>query len=79
MSHSHHAWHYAAAAYAVLGRKDEAISVLRDAAAAGLPNYLLFRDDPHFSDLQADPGMNGLLAELELGWEGYRREFGRAS
>ena len=78
VSHSHHAWHYAAAAYAVLGKKDEAILVLRDAAAAGLPNYLLFRDDPHFSEPHVEPDMAELLAELRRDWGGYRRDFGRA-
>jgi predicted Zn-dependent protease len=45
--HTHHMWHTAAATYALLGKSDRALSLLERAAAFGLPNYTLFRDDPH--------------------------------
>ena len=78
VSHSHHAWHYAAAAYALLGRRRESIEKLRDAAASGLPNYPMFRDDPHLASLHAEPDMVNLLADLEREWNGYKQDFGRA-
>lgn len=79
VSHHHHAWHYAAAACALLERPSEAIGKLRDAAGAGLPNFPTFRDDPHFVGLRAEPDMANLLADLEREWRGYRQDFGRSS
>lgn len=76
VSHSHHAWHYAAAAHAVLGEHGEAIDLLKDAVAAGLPNYSLFRDDPHLDGLREESEMIALLSELERERDGYRTEFG---
>ncbi len=78
VSHSHHAWHYAAAAYAVLHEHSKAIALLRDSADAGLPNYPLFRDDPHLNALRTDSDMTTLLADLQREWTGYRAEFGHA-
>jgi TolB-like protein/Tfp pilus assembly protein PilF len=63
--HTHHMWHTAAAAYAVLGKNQRALSLLERAAAFGLPNYTLFRDDPHFRSLHALPGFQTLLAGVE--------------
>jgi tetratricopeptide (TPR) repeat protein len=79
LGHDHHANHFAAAAYAVLGRKHDAIEQLRIAAATGLPNHPLFALDPHLASLQDDPDMLRLTAELARGDARYRAEFGRDS
>jgi adenylate cyclase len=78
LGHIHHAWHHAAQAYALLGKPVEAISRLRAASVDGLPQYPLFRDDPHLASLQAKPEMNQLLSDLKSEWNGYRSEFGRS-
>jgi len=77
--HTHHMWHTAAATYATIGMPVQAVRLLEKAGCAGLPNYPLFRDDPHFLPLQKYPPFLRLLAKLKKGTEAYRREFGRAS
>jgi TolB-like protein/Tfp pilus assembly protein PilF len=63
--HTHHMWHTAAATYALLGKSDRALSLLERAAAFGLPNYTLFRDDPHFLPLHDLPRFRKLLRRLQ--------------
>lgn len=77
--HTHHLWHTAAAAYALIGKPREAIALLRRAGAQGLPNYPAFRDDPLLESLRTEPGFRSLQAKLKREWEGYRREFGSKS
>ena len=79
VSHNHHTLHNAAAAYALIGKSDQAITLLREAGRTGLPNYLLFRGDPHFDSLGQHPRFVRLLADLKREWEGYRKEFGSPS
>ena len=76
MLHTHHMWHTAAATYAILGKQRPAISWLDKAAAAGLPNYNLFRDDPHFASLKNNQRYVALLTRLRREFLGYEREFG---
>lgn len=77
LGHDHHTNHYAAAAYAVLGRKADAIEQLRIASGSGLPNHPLFATDPHLASLRDEPAMQQLLAALAEGDAAYRAEFGR--
>jgi TolB-like protein/tRNA A-37 threonylcarbamoyl transferase component Bud32/Tfp pilus assembly protein PilF len=77
--HTHHMWHTAAATYALLGRPALAVPLLTKAAKSGLPNYPVFRDDPHFRSLQDFAPYRKLLAAVKKESEGYRREFGNAS
>ena len=76
--HTHHTVHHLAAAYGVLGKADKAVALLRQASRTGLPNYPLFRDDPHFRFLQDHARFRSLLAELKGDWQRYKREFGPA-
>jgi adenylate cyclase len=76
VGHSHHAWHHAAAAQAVLGRTREAIAWIREASACGLPNYPLFRGDPHLAPVRDEPEMKKLMSELERECASFRQEFG---
>jgi len=78
LGHDHHANHHAAAAYAVLGRKEEAVEQLRIASHSGLPNHPLFATDPHFASLREVPAMQQLMAELAESDAAYRAEFGRS-
>jgi eukaryotic-like serine/threonine-protein kinase len=77
--HTHHMWHTAAATYASLGMPAEAVRLLVKAGHTGLPNYPLFRDDPHFESLLKYPPFLRLLANLKKETNGYRREFGNPS
>ena len=75
--HTHHLWHNAAGAYALIGKPTQAIALLRRAGAQGLPNYPAFRDDPLLKPLHTEAAFRTLLAKLKKEWEGYVREFGK--
>jgi len=74
--HLHHMFHTAAAVYALIDKPAKTISLLSRASRIGLPNYPLYRDDPHFQPLRKHPRFLRLLAELKREHEGYQREFG---
>jgi len=57
----------------------EAVRLLVRAGRTGLPNYPLFRDDPHFKPLQKYPPFLRMLANLKKETNAYRREFGNPS
>ena len=75
--HTHHTWHFVAAAYTVMGKPAQAFALLRKASAFGLPNYPAFRDDPYFAPLHNYPPFLRLMADLKREWNSYQREFGR--
>lgn len=75
--HTHHLWHNAAGAYALIGKPATAIALLRRAGAQGLPNYPAFRDDPLLKPLHSEAAFRALLAKLKKEWESYVREFGK--
>lgn len=74
--HTHHLWHYAAAASALNGNRARAVTLLRRAAATGLDNYPAFRDDQHFRSLADYKPHATFMAGLKRKWDAYRREFG---
>ncbi len=76
LTYTHHALHHLAAAFAVIGKPTRAVALLRRATDIGLPNYPVFRDDPHFQPLQKHAPFLRLMAELRRDWEGYKLEFG---
>ena len=75
--HTHHMWHTAAATYATIGKPQLAVPLLARAAKNGLPNYPVFRDDPHFQSMRTYAPYLKLLANLKKETDGYRREFGQ--
>jgi len=77
--HTHHMWHTAAAALALLGKPTLAIELLEKAGGFGLPNYELFRDDKFLKPLKGKQRYERLLAKLKREGDGYRREFTPAS
>jgi tetratricopeptide (TPR) repeat protein len=77
--HTHHMWHTAAAALALLGKPAPAIELLEKAGGFGLPNYELFRDDKFLKPLKGKQRYERLLAKLKREDEGYLREFAPAS
>ena len=76
--HTHHMWHWAAAAYALIGKAAPAIRLLRKASEAGLPTYPGFRDDRLLSPLHGNPQFLRLMADLKREWSSYKREFGHS-
>jgi TolB-like protein/Tfp pilus assembly protein PilF len=78
LMHTHHLWHTAAAAYALIDKPSSAVALLRRAGAQGLPNYPAFRDDPLLKSLHTQKAFRSLLANLKREWESYRREFGHS-
>ena len=76
--HTHHMWHAAAATYATIGKKELAVPLLARAAKTGLPNYPVFRDDPHFKAMHTYVPFQRLLAKIKKETESYQREFGKA-
>jgi predicted Zn-dependent protease len=76
MLHTHHMWHTAAAVYAILGKQMPAMLWLTKAAVTGLPNYNLFRDDPHLASLKNNQRYAALLTRLRREFLAYEREFG---
>src|ERR1700689_3125579 len=76
---THHMWHTAAAALALLGKPAPAIELLEKAGGFGLPNYELFRDDKFLKPLKGKQRYDRLLPKLKREDQGYRREFAPAS
>jgi eukaryotic-like serine/threonine-protein kinase len=76
--HTHHMWHTAAAALALLGKPIPAIELLEKAGSFGLPNYELFRDDKFLQALKGKQRYERLLAKLKREGDAYRREFAQS-
>ena len=74
--HTHHIWHGAAAVYAQIGMSVEALDMIDNSIKGGLPNYPLFRTDPHFSGIREEPAFQSMLSGLKRDWKDYQREFG---
>ena len=71
----HHACKNVADVYALRGKARQAVEWLRKASETGLPNYLLFSRDPHLERIRRDPVFVQFMAEMNMRWERYRREF----
>jgi serine/threonine protein kinase/tetratricopeptide (TPR) repeat protein len=74
--HTHHLWHYAASAFAMCGKPDLAVPLLRRCSDMGLPNYLLFDRDPHLMQLRGNPDFDALQVHLRAEYNLFRAEFG---
>jgi tetratricopeptide (TPR) repeat protein len=75
--HTHHLWHFAAAASALNGNHARAVTLLRRSAATGLDNYPAFRADPHLLSLAGHLPYVKFMAGLKKKFDAYRREFGK--
>ena len=62
---SHHAAYFAGAASARLGKTDEAIYWLKEAAATGFPCYTLFARDQNLDPIRSDPGFQAFMTDLQ--------------
>lgn len=70
--HFHHVAYAVASAYALLGKREEALQYLRMAADDGFPCYLLFQHDTNLDHLRNDPHFMNFLAEQKKQWEYFR-------
>ena len=59
---SHHAAYFAAAALAHMGKAEEAVRWLQEAAATGFPCYALFEIDPNLDPIRQDPRFQSFMA-----------------
>lgn len=73
VSHLHHTYHYAAAAYATLGNGPRAVNELEAATRTGMPNYPAFSVDPHFDSLRERPADAAARVDLAGAPAGVRR------
>ena len=74
-TYSHHAAQAVAAAYAILGKTESALTWLRRASETGFPNYPVFRDDLHLTALRDVPEFRRFLTALKQQWAGFAQEF----
>jgi serine/threonine-protein kinase len=79
LTHTHHTWHSCAAAYAVSGLPDKALTELERCAGMGLPNYRLFESDPYLKHLRGDARFSELMTRLRREHDSIREEFGLES
>jgi len=79
VSHLHHTYHYAAAAYATLGDGSRAVKELERATHKGMPNYPAFSIDPHFAPLRERQDFKVMMRQLKSSWGMLRQEFGEQS
>jgi tetratricopeptide (TPR) repeat protein len=70
---SHHAAYFAASALARVGRAEEAVKWLREAAATGFPCYSLFERDPSLDPIRLDPRFQAFMAEMQKSSASLRR------
>jgi len=73
LTHAHHAELAIGTAYAVLGKRDEAVQWLRRAARDGFPCYPRFAGDPLLGALREVAEFQALLGELEAAGQEYGR------
>lgn len=69
----HHAAHFAACAYAQMGRADEAVRWLREAAETGFPCYRLFAHDASLDPIRQAPQFRAFLAGMQKQSEARRK------
>jgi DNA-binding winged helix-turn-helix (wHTH) protein/Tfp pilus assembly protein PilF len=61
---SHHAAYFAGSAWARMGRANEAVVSLREAAETGFPCYPLFATDSNLDRIRQDPVFQAFLADM---------------
>lgn len=71
----HHVAFDAACVYASTRSKDEAIAMLREAAATGMPNVVAFRNDPFLKPLQGYPAYERMMEALQKEVASYEQSY----
>ncbi len=75
MVHLHHSSHCAAGIYALCGKQEKAIAVLKRCAETGLPNHRAFENDPHLHSLHNHPDFLALMRDLRKHYAAFQQEF----
>jgi Flp pilus assembly protein TadD len=75
MVHLHHSSHCAAGVYALCGKPEKAISVLKHCAETGLANHRAFENDPFLRSLHNHPDFIALMRELRHDYAAFEQEF----
>jgi hypothetical protein len=70
---SHHAAYFAGSAWARMGRAEEAVQSLREAAETGFPCYPLFARDPSLDRIRQDPRFQAFLADMRKQFDSLRK------
>jgi DNA-binding winged helix-turn-helix (wHTH) protein/Tfp pilus assembly protein PilF len=70
---SHHAAYFAASAWARMGRAQEAVQSLREAADTGFPCYPLFAHDPNLDRIRDNPHFQAWLADMQKRFDSLRK------
>lgn len=73
--HFHHVQYYIGAAYAIMGKKEQAIEWLMKAADEGFPCFPAYEKDPYLNNLRSDPRFVSFLGNLKKQWENYKASF----
>ena len=73
LSDTHHAQFAIGCAYALLGKRDEAVRWLTKSANEGYPSYPRFSSDPDLASLKGHDGFETLLARLRGDYERWRK------
>jgi len=60
---------------ALLGEREHALRWLRRAVVLGNVNYPWFQKDKVYDSLRADPGYQGIMADVKKKWEAYRNAY----
>ncbi len=71
-SHFHHVGYNIASAYALMGKKKEAVGWLKRTAEEGMPCYSLFEKDPFLNNLRGDPEFEAFMQGMKAQWERFR-------
>jgi tetratricopeptide (TPR) repeat protein len=67
--HFHHTAYDIAAAYALMNRREDALSWLEKTANTGFPCYLLFEKDPNLNNLRDTPEFVAFLNTQKMEWQ----------
>jgi DNA-binding winged helix-turn-helix (wHTH) protein/Tfp pilus assembly protein PilF len=70
---SHHAAYFGASAWARMGRAEEAVRSLREAAETGFPCYPLFARDSNLDRIRQDPQFRAFLGDMQKRFESLRK------
>jgi serine/threonine-protein kinase len=71
----HHVAYSLGAAYAQLGRLEEARTWLDRAATSGFPNYPWYLHDPLLAPIRRDPSSRGFLERLRAQWDSAKTRY----
>jgi non-specific serine/threonine protein kinase len=73
--HLHHALHCAAGVYALCGKTEKAIALVKRSVDLGLPNHRAYETDPNLASLRQHPEFLALMHEVRRDHQTLQREF----